>query len=82
MSKILGESYSLNLAVCLICDVATHCTLTYHADIENISASTAMSVSDEKTPEFTSSLDFKTSSHSSMQRKIGAKGKYFLSMEE
>ncbi len=72
LSKNL-EKYSVNLKVCLICDVATHCTLTYQSDItENISA--------DKNSESNSSLGIKSSSHSSMQKIIDTKGKYCSSI--
>ena len=72
LSKNL-EKYSVNLSVCLICDVATHCTLTYQSDItENASA--------DKNSESNSSLDIKSSSHSSMQKIIDAKSKYCSSI--
>ncbi len=72
LSKNL-EKYSVNLSVCLICDVATHCTLTYQSDItENVSA--------DKNSESNSSMDIKSSSHSSMQKIIDAKGKYCSSI--
>ena len=71
LSKNL-EKYSVNLSVCLICDVATHCTLTYQSDItENVSADSVP----DKNPE-SNSLDLKSSSHSSMQKILDAKGKY------